>query len=249
MALSKCVNKGCRTGFPLTAQQEAKDGRVKFPEEDPKILSRVFFFLYSGDYDYAEAESVPECFHKLLQYQPIEKPTPDDEKWSGYVVESFKTIALVYKCADMLGIEGLKNLAAKRFLLQAPTGICIDGFEEALRVMYESTASNDQMLRIPATRVCIQKYSLVANREETIKVILKHEPVVWDVATSLLEEFAAEKASLYAKYTKEKAKLEFQPKFFRDELEKVVDQMSDRDKAAAKRRIARHQAYAQALHR
>ncbi len=209
----------------------------------------MFFFLYTGDYNETVSESVPECFHILLQYHPVEKPTPDNEKWSGFIVESLKTDALVYKCADMLGVEALKNLAAERFLLQAPAAVSIDGFEEALRVMYESTASNDQMLRIPATRVCIQKYSLVANREETIKVILKHEPVVWDVATSLLEEFAAEKASLYAKYTKEKAKLEFQPKFFRDELEKVVDQMSDRDKAAAKRRIARHQAYAQALHR
>ncbi|KAK5553848.1 BTB/POZ domain [Exophiala xenobiotica] len=168
--------------------KEAEDGRVKFPEEDPKILSRVIFSLYTGEYNSAVAENVPECFHKLLQCQPIEKHSSKDEKLPEYFVRMLKTDALVYKCADMLGINFLKGQAAKRFLSFARKSISCRGFEEAMILMYESTAHDDQVLRVPATRCLIQKHTLVAESEEVLKVVLKYEPVAWELGLLLQKE-------------------------------------------------------------
>jgi hypothetical protein len=175
--------------FPTNrAKQEAEDGRVKFPEEDPKILSRVICFLYTGDYNGDVAENVPECFHKLLQCQPIEKPTPKDEKWSEYLVGILKTDALVYKCADMLGVDSLKAQAARRFLILARKSISCRGFEEAMKTMYESTAYDDRILRIPATHDFVQKHTLVTEREKILEVVLKYEPVAWELGLLLQKE-------------------------------------------------------------
>ncbi|KAK5467446.1 hypothetical protein LTS15_000419 [Exophiala xenobiotica] len=165
--------------------KEAEDGRVKFPEEDPKILSRVICFLYTGEYNDDVAENFPECFHKLLQYQPIEHPTPEDEKWSEYLVGSLKTDALVYKCADMLGINSLKGQAARRFLNIARKSISCCGFEEAMKAMYESIACDDRILRIPATHDLMQKHTFVAEREKILKVVMKYEPVAWELGLLL----------------------------------------------------------------
>ncbi|KAK5190857.1 hypothetical protein LTR72_000668 [Exophiala xenobiotica] len=185
--------------------KEADDGRVNFPEEDPKILSRVIFFLYAGDYNDDVAENVPDCFHKLLQCQAIEKPTPEDEKWPEYLVGMLKTDALVYKCADMLGVDSLKAQAARRFLSLARKSISCRGFEEAVKAMYESTACDDRILRIPATHDFIQKHTLVAEREEILKVVVKYEPVAWELGLLLQKEktkVCSEKEILEAANTK-----------------------------------------------
>jgi hypothetical protein len=55
-------------------------------------------------------------------------------------------------------------------------------------VMYESTAHDDQVLRVPATRCLVQKHTLVAESEEVLKVVLKYEPVAWELGLLLQKE-------------------------------------------------------------
>ncbi|OCT51114.1 hypothetical protein CLCR_09153 [Cladophialophora carrionii] len=120
--------------FKVHRAVETASRRIDLSEDDPKTVSRVVLFMYTSDYDEREIPafllpSQVENLSTTSQGGADESPDASSSKPDGPTVfETLKTNVLVYKCADMLGIENLKVLAAKRFMADARTVLSEEGF-------------------------------------------------------------------------------------------------------------------------
>jgi hypothetical protein len=78
-------------------------------------MSRVTSFLYTNDYDDSK---VPEFCPKTADshdHDHDQDMQPTDENPTADLLETMSVNALVYKCADMLGIENLRHLRVSDF--------------------------------------------------------------------------------------------------------------------------------------
>lgn len=171
--------------------QEASSGRIKFPELHPAIIARAILFMYTGDYDEV---SLPEFYMKM-------SGSEDYDRYKDFIFDRIKMIdnlglrhppkinALLYACADMLGIPGLKTEASARFMKDAETACDYDGFDEPLRLLYENTPLDDRGLRFQATCLCVTSHDALAIRPKTLQVLQQHEPNVWSVSVEMLKRW------------------------------------------------------------
>jgi hypothetical protein len=149
-------------------------------------MSRVILFLYTNDYD---ATSLPGFYLKRYpDAQDLVEPSEDQDRDDySTMFHALRVHALVYQYADTLGIDDLKIKASGRFLEIAQAAFALDGFEEPLQVMFESTHSNDIPLRLEVTRLCLANYdSLIEDRKKTLEVVKEYEPNVFNVYAPLL---------------------------------------------------------------
>ena len=103
---------------------------------------------------------------------------------------------LVYKCAEMLGLDELKDEASARFMRDADLAYDMDGFEDPLRLLYESTRSDDTDLRFEVTCLCVENHDILEFRKKTVEVMREHEPNVWSVSVELLKRLATSSTSV-----------------------------------------------------
>lgn len=154
-------------------------------------LSRVLLFLYGEDY---LPDEIPAFFRSQASQFNLQATAGDNDE----TISALNVHALVYKCADMLCIESLKKKAAKRFLDLAKSKTTSPEFATPLKLMYESTRSDDELLRLPATKMCLGDHWALLYCDEVKDIISKYEPYVWDIACHLqakaetLEEEARE---------------------------------------------------------
>ncbi|EXJ61728.1 hypothetical protein A1O7_02157 [Cladophialophora yegresii CBS 114405] len=174
--------------------REAKEGRIKMTEDDPRILSRVLVFLYTNDY---ETSSIPKFLQTRIA--SAERHMADTEPDYGCPgMEELMVHLLVFKSADMLGIEPLKRLASSRFLRGASSRCLDPNFAKPLNLVYEWTREGDEFLRWPVTDICLEKYRDLPSCPATMHVLQMHDPVTWRVITDtelhdrLQEEYQAE---------------------------------------------------------
>lgn len=182
--------------------------------DNPEIVARVVLFLYTSDYD---PESVPSFLllgHESTDSHTEDEPDArspgkvedaktestkatqedesesqsDDEPPPDEIFTRLETNALVYQCADMLGIESLAVLAAERFLADTKRHFDDSRFKSPLRIMYESTSPNDEPLRLPVTRVLVKNHMKLKKLAETVSVIKEFEYNVWTLTVPLLKE-------------------------------------------------------------
>ncbi|KAK4939979.1 hypothetical protein LTR10_019831 [Elasticomyces elasticus] len=186
---SPMLNKACSGSF-----KEAKEGRIDLSEDDPAILARVILYLYTNDYDVAD---LPAFFEGMIRNTGSQTAQTDSSDGSAnritYSPELLRVIALVYKSADMLGIERLKVDASARFLALAKTVCNMAKFAEPLKVMFDSTRENDLHLRVPVLTLCLEKYAAIAKHQSIVEVIMQYEPTVWSIKKSLLKSAKSEK--------------------------------------------------------
>lgn len=98
----------------LITFQEARSGRVIFPEQQPHIMARVILFMYTGDYS---DEFLPEFYVTMAgdergftkDFQPGFSREIDELR----LRHPLKVNALLYGCADMLGLDVLKTIASE----------------------------------------------------------------------------------------------------------------------------------------
>ncbi|KIW55927.1 hypothetical protein PV05_04636 [Exophiala xenobiotica] len=173
--------------------EEALSGRITFPEEDPEILARVILFMYSK---YYHELKLPRFYHGLIK---DDGEGEEDRFPSGRGFQEIdelglrrglKVNALVYKCAEMLGLDELKDEASARFMRDAKSAYDMDGFEDPLRLLYESTRADDTDLRFKVTCLCVENHDILELRKKTIEVIKEHEGNVWSVSGELLKRLA-----------------------------------------------------------
>ncbi len=108
-------------------------------------------------------------------------------------VKRLKTHVLIYKCADMLGIKGLKEMASSRFVKGWSDTLIFDKFDsdilkQPLELMYDATRPDDPGLRLQATSLCVREYAIVEKHPEIVATILRHEPTAWTVAMPLFRK-------------------------------------------------------------
>ncbi|KAK5206991.1 hypothetical protein LTR96_009376 [Exophiala xenobiotica] len=169
------------------------DSRRKIPRFWLAIL-----FMYSNDYD---DDELPKFYHRLINW--------DDEGEEDIVASgrgfseiddlglrrALKVNTLVYKCAEMLGLDELKAEASARFMEAANLAYDMDGFEDPLRLLYESTRCDDSDLRFEVTCLCVENYDVLEFKKKTVEVMKDHEPNVWSVSVELLKRLATSSTS------------------------------------------------------
>jgi len=181
--------------------EEAESGRVKFPEENPGILGRAVFYLYTNEY---EGPKTPIFFMQMpriaeLETEMLQSLHQSNDDNDHDLMDELTIHALVYKCADMLGIEDLKKEASERFLAGSSKALKgkLKGFEQPLEVMYESTRADDQDLRLHVTSLCVKEHAVVEPRKEIVEIILRHDPNVWNIAVPLLKKAGKDAVQRY----------------------------------------------------
>ena len=158
-------------------------------------MARVILFMYTNDY---EDNRLP-WFYKQLVHDDDED---EEERLRGRpfkdideigMMRPLKVNALIYKCADMLGLEQLKEIASSRFLKDAQVAYEMDGFHDPLRLLYDNTSPDDRGLRFEVTRLCVENHDLLEIRGKTVKVIEEHEPNVWNFFVELLKRWVGKR--------------------------------------------------------
>ncbi|KAK6371603.1 uncharacterized protein PV06_01370 [Exophiala oligosperma] len=179
----------------------AESGRITFPEIKPDIMARVILFMYSRDYNSYHLPTFYMTFvgddtKDMKDPKDTEDTRSDTEEEDGYRGENgdiqagglrtaLNVNALMYQCADMLDFEDLKQVACRRFIDHAKLVYGMDGFEEPLRVVYESTREDDKDLRFQVTCLCIENCGLLARREKTAAVVEEYNPHLWAVSVEV----------------------------------------------------------------
>ena len=160
-------------------------------------MARVIFFMYAKVYD----EKYLPAFYAHLYLDEEER---EDAEGNGHSNESLKEIdnlglrkrlkvnALVYKTAEMLGVEDLQREASARFMDAAETAFDMDGFEEVADLVYNNTRVDDRDIRFRLTQLCVENYDLLEIRSKTVAVIEHHQPNVWNVTVELMKRWASD---------------------------------------------------------
>ena len=174
--------------------------RLAFADYDLPTVSRVFLYLYTGDYD---DETYPNLGHnaKPIASSPGEEITnlqqrddktsdnkdPADDTqpvFARNVTALVKRNLKVYLCAKALQIESLEALA----LVKLESNCCND-LESAdvasiISYVYEHSTHEDLKLRTMVMRSCTKNMPLATGDAEIVSLLKKHEPLAW----TLIEE-------------------------------------------------------------
>ncbi|KAJ9605955.1 hypothetical protein H2200_009804 [Cladophialophora chaetospira] len=179
--------------------KEAEEGRINLTEEDPEILSRVLCYLYTSDYDAASVPGFSSKAHQTSKYLSL---TSDSNTTLPGNVNELMVHILVFRYSDMLGIEPLKILSAKRTVDGAGLLLHETTFAKPLRLMYESTRSDDLYVRLPVTVMCASNRAL-ESFVDTVDVIKAHEPIAWYLGMTMLRMSQASAQALKEEVLKE----------------------------------------------
>jgi len=127
---------------------------------------------------------------RKTECQSVPATSAVQPKENEVLTRLLKIHALVYRSADMLGIEGLKAIASSRFLEVAEIALTLapDTFGEPFKIMFDSTRENDLQLRNPVLILCIENHAIIAEHKQMVEIMLEYEPTVWNIKQSLLKE-------------------------------------------------------------
>lgn len=166
---------------------------MEFHEILPSIMSRVVFYIYTGEFI---PSKVPPVYQGLCA--DPDDFTDDEPGNNPTAVTRFKSLgrlerdaakisALVYKCADIMMMDDLKSLTASQFLEYTRTHFKKKGFHDALLIMCESIGEADQGLRAPAMDIMLQQYGSAFRSEKkipekTVEVLKQYSAGLWDLA-------------------------------------------------------------------
>lgn len=181
-----------------SSTQESKTGLITFPEEDPKTISKMVEFMYSGDYDDKEEGRLITSPKKLRLALSASESDDElslsdeedvvlDQNRVDRLLESMKVHLFVYKCADMLGIKKLTNVASDRFCKKATRVVGEQGFDKILALVFEKTTTEDGKMRLRVLELCVQNYEAIESKPATLAVLLNNENNAWKVAVSVLK--------------------------------------------------------------
>jgi hypothetical protein len=177
--------------------QEAETRTSDLSDHHPAIVSRVIFFLYTGNFDPGE---IPEIFR--ARCADIESPSDPDGKQTkrdsdGNLVairrrdvstQHLKVNSMVYKLADMLGYEYLKIRAFFRCERCLCKAFLDAGFPSGLKTLFECTREEDE-LRV-RTMIFLARKNLDGElRKQAFAVLMEYEPRLWKLCRQVLEEY------------------------------------------------------------
>ncbi len=230
----------------LTEAQKFHAVRLGFADYTLPTVSRVFLYLYTGDYNdetyprlgrntKSIVSSPSEENINLQQAQRgqngkgsnnTEEPTNDHQPvFPGHVTALAKNNLEVYHCAKALQVESLKALALAKFESRCHKDLKSADVAAMIRFVYEDNSQQDIKLRSLLLRHCTKNIAPVIGDAEIVSLLKKHEPLAWN----LLEEAWANVTQLSAaeeRLRKEKeaeiATLEAECKKLRKETESAA---------------------------
>jgi hypothetical protein len=184
-------------------------------------MARVIEFMYTGNYvedaicNLSQAQgstmssSEPSRFsssknapfkHEVQSGNDLKKFVPGEdislEERKNTAIANLGPNIKVYKCADMLGIDSLTQKAKHRIWEAATLTFDDKRFAVPLRMIYEATRLDDELLRFPVTQLLCRQYQKIKDVSELVEVIKQYERTAWTL-------FAEEKERAFASYHRE----------------------------------------------
>jgi hypothetical protein len=138
--------------------QEALDGKIDLPDDDPGAVGAMISYLYCPDYQNGiDSSTVGE--------------DPADFIQAPETCPELVAHARVYILAEKYLIGGLKTLALRKFTTSVHDHFNVDSFLQAMEEVYSTTLESDKGLRDIIIRTLYQQRHLLDRKE--IQVILK----------------------------------------------------------------------------
>ena len=175
-------------------------------------MARVILYLYTNNYD---SDDVPDIYKdcKAVHTTEMDIVEPFNARRDSYAeskysvssrndgaspggqsttraLESLRVDTLMYKTADMLGMNRLKRVANNRFMIRMTRMIETkdERLAEALGFIFENTSPDDLDLRQKVVQLCMTNFKYIESRKAIKDIILEHEAVVWNMTVSVLKK-------------------------------------------------------------
>ncbi|KAM4065565.1 BTB/POZ domain-containing protein [Hirsutella rhossiliensis] len=148
------------------AFQEGHNGVVNLPEDDPRIVRLMVYFFYHLTYPAVSLDDADTAAAR--QHAFLEK------------VHHLRVHAMVYALAEKYSVDGLKDLAMRKFEQEVGKHWDSDDFIQAAEYAYTSTVEGDRGLRNLVVKTFEEHHSLL--RKEDAKAMVKRvESLAYDL--------------------------------------------------------------------
>jgi hypothetical protein len=102
------------------------------------------------------------------------------------IISKLKAHTLVYRAADRFDIPDLKAHAYYQFTQDFDSSVYSDKkLSELATLVFESTTSQDDLLRLDFSSACIREFSITSKNDSFVKIMRRYEPVAWDLGIRL----------------------------------------------------------------
>lgn len=163
--------------------QEAETRVSDLSEFRPDIVSRVIYYIYTGDY---QDDKIPYVFKQRCDNHttPVLQGT---RLLRGFSI--FEVNMLVYILADMLGMEHLKTEASSRCQNKCATAYKSDHFPLVLKTLFENTREDDDLrlqisiLVAKESKMPHKKHKKFGNVDEVFE---KFDPKLWKICSGVV---------------------------------------------------------------
>ncbi|KAI0859964.1 BTB/POZ protein [Xylaria cubensis] len=198
-----------RSDFFAAACRDFTEGHkqvVNLPDDDPNAVEIMVYYLYHGDYhapqhttsrdqitqDNTSTPLSPKPVVNTTEQLLVREPSPDSTL-DGMTADYTPSIlgpqsisvdlalhAAVYAVAEKYTIQGLKNLAMRKFKRTATEYWDSNDFLEAVRGAYTCTADTNQGLKDIVVTI-LHEHPVLLDKEETQLILKESNMLAYDL--------------------------------------------------------------------
>jgi hypothetical protein len=157
--------------------------RLEFADHTIATVSRVFLFLYTGDYS--------DIFYPVLGRKRQDSLCPPHSNDALLLdADGPTTIAAknleVYLCAKTLAIKSLQTFAITKLDNYCRNEVMSPNFPATLSYILDRTTSEDLELRTTLVYICLENSAFAARGADIETLLVQHEPVAWNLGRKVL---------------------------------------------------------------
>ena len=162
------------------SRQEGTSKEIDLEDDAPEIVEKMLSYMYTLDYtdgnqsiivDSTETATTPAKtkFHKksgrTIAFVPSSITAPPSGH-SQFSAGALLTNTRVFVIADKYDIQGLKQLATKKYKVAVPNAWNCTEFFGSLRLLYEETLESDRLLKDVAVKTAGKHVKDLVDRGE-----------------------------------------------------------------------------------
>ncbi|TVY90574.1 hypothetical protein LAWI1_G002952 [Lachnellula willkommii] len=175
----------CLQSKPLAAAMDGKfkegtSKEIDLEDDQPDIVEKMLLYMYTSDYsdgiqpttaDSTETTTTPakdssrKKGNKAIRFVPSSTPDPPPGP-TQFSADALLTNARVFVIADKYDIQGLKQLATKKYETAVPNAWNCAEFVGSLKLLYEETLESDRVLKDVAVKTAGKHVNDLVDRGE-----------------------------------------------------------------------------------
>ncbi|TVY45333.1 Arm repeat protein interacting with ABF2 [Lachnellula occidentalis] len=180
----------CLQSKPLAAAMDGKfkegpSKEIDLEDDQPEIVEKMLSYMYTSDYsdgpDSTEPGSTPSKSVPSASSTAVSSSNPSPTSAS-------LTNAQLFVIADKYDIQGLKELAKKKYEEVIADSWNSASFVASLKLLYEETLESDRALKDAAVKVAGQHAKELVDRGEFAALCIEHGQIGFDVLKSSISE-------------------------------------------------------------